>query len=86
MAPRKTKFDLEFPNINVYKGHSGSVDIIGEAPEHKPYVSFTVKDNSKLESRFFIHDEDMELFAINILKALKSKHLRYGKPARRKAN
>lgn len=67
----KRIFQLEWadrhdvPNIKI--------SIIGQEPEHKPYVSINAYSNSE---PIFIKDKDLERFAINILRALKSKRLK----------
>jgi len=48
------------------------ISIVGEAPESKPYVTIINDDLAPL----FIPDKDLERFAVNILKALKSKRLK----------
>lgn len=76
----KTKFELEFPasSIRVH-GHKGVAEIIGKRPEHEPYLSFAVEGNDAGKGcSAFIKDKDLERFAVNILKALKSKRLKGG--------
>ncbi len=51
----------------------GTIKIIGEEPKYIPYVSISLPDN---KGNLFIKDKDLERFAVNILKALKSKHLK----------
>ena len=53
------------------KMSSWFIRIIGQAPTHKPYVS--IGDDVQV---FFIPDKDLERFAVNVLKALKSKKLK----------
>lgn len=74
----KTKFKLEFPASSVrVHGHKGIAEIIGESPNHIPYVSIAVEGNDAGKGcSAFIKDRDLELFAVNILKALKSKRLK----------
>lgn len=64
----------EFELIGGFDQPSGiKVRIIGKEPMNKPYVSVQIP---LLNEAFFIADEDLEKFAINILKALKSKYLK----------
>lgn len=65
----KTEFVLEtMDGLETFDSFN-RIKIIGAAPKDKPYV---VIENHDL----FIKDKDLERFAINILKALKSKHLK----------
>lgn len=65
----KTEFEL----IGVFDKPSGiMVRIIGREPINKPYVSVQIPLQNE---SFFIADEDLEKFAVNILKAIKSKRL-----------
>lgn len=54
----------------------GIVKIIGQSPKHLPYVAILPSD---VNYSMFIQDKDLERFAVNILKSLKSKHLKNGK-------
>ena len=67
MAKRKTIFYLE----NIKGVEVASLEIIGERPRNKPYLSI-----GKCSEQVFIKDSELELFAVNILKALKSKKLK----------
>lgn len=70
---RKTQFDLEVSSSESGIKDSGfDIKIIGTAPKCKPYVSI----NLGVNQCYFIKDNDLERFAINILKALKSKKLK----------
>lgn len=71
----KTEFQLEFPGR---PGHNGSIQIIGERPDNIPYVALSVTKSGNVQSEIHacIPDKDLELFAVNILKALKSKKLK----------
>jgi hypothetical protein len=69
MARYKTEFRLEHGDE---KPSAWFANIVGDAPANKPYVSFTNDDIAPM----FIPDKDLERFAVNILKALKSKHLK----------
>lgn len=64
----KTEFELDAHKAD-YTG--SKIKIIGKAPKHKPYVTIALTNRDTL----FIEDKDLERFAINILKALKSKKL-----------
>ena len=77
MAKMKTSFRLEEVDIPD-NTDGGVISIIGKAPHEKPYVTILV---SGTEGRTIcIKDKDLERFAVNILKALKSKKLKgYGK-------
>jgi hypothetical protein len=59
---------------------TGSViEIIGESGDSKPYVRIELPDLHNVTSTntcLFIEDRDLERFAVNILKALKSKKLK----------
>lgn len=69
----KTKFDLEVSSSESGFKESGfQIQIIGKAPEHKPYVSICFGR----EQTYFLKDKDIERLAVNILKALKSKKLK----------
>lgn len=62
----KTKFDLEFIGLKA----TGTAEIIGKSPDHLPYMVVTVNGIDA-----FVKDKDLELMAVNILKALDSKKL-----------
>ena len=64
----KTEFELESANEV-----GGIAAIIGTAPKYKPYVSF---EGPNIKQRLYIKDKDLERFAVNILKALKSDKLK----------
>lgn len=68
----KMHFDL----LSTQPGTSvpARVKIIGKAPSDAPYVSFSIGSGYP----FLIPDEQLERFAVNILKALKSKKLNHG--------
>lgn len=70
----KTEFELEISMHNPARivKSGDTISIIGQAPKHKPYVSITVAGSNSL----FIQDADLETFAVNILKALKSNKLK----------
>jgi hypothetical protein len=72
MAKLKTEFQLVWSNdepvINV------KASIIGQLPKTgKPYVSINPYSQG---NPIFVHDKDLERFAVNILKAIKSKKLK----------
>ncbi len=65
----KTEFELE----SLTNRAPGVIRIIGDAlGDDWPYVYIKHPESHDL----YIKDSDLELFAINILKALKSKHLK----------
>lgn len=68
----KTEFTLEQMQGAETWNSFTQIKIIGKAPEHKPYVVITSGSDDDL----FIKDEDLERFAVNILKALNSKRLK----------
>lgn len=63
----KTHFDLDNGGD---KTRNGQIKIIGAHPKYKPYVSIDVNGVN-----MWVKDKDLERFAVNILKALKSKKL-----------
>lgn len=76
MSNLKTEFKLEVLGPNADRVH-GKAMIIGEIPESRPYVAICFGDKmSTNRARGFIQDKDLERFAVNILKALKSKRLK----------
>lgn len=68
----KTEFELENLSSNESSLITGNIKIMGAKPKSSPYVVIEVKEIPYL----FIKDKDLELFAINILKALNSKRLK----------
>lgn len=71
----KTKFILDAHRADL----SGStIEIIGKAPLHRPYVRIEIADKGSDVATMcmFIEDKELELLAVNILKALKSKRLK----------
>jgi hypothetical protein len=69
----KTEFDLE-----VLMGtKKATAKIIGKAPDCIPYVSITYGDGIMINGGnvICIRDKDLERFAVNILKSLRSKKL-----------
>lgn len=80
----KTEFELDAPH------YFSKVEarIIGTAPKWKPYVAIcltrhgfnsddkTAPSVNWKDTAVHIKDKDLERFAVNILKALKSKHLK----------
>lgn len=65
----KTEFRLEHANKKLSAVY---IKIVGTRPDYKPYVSIWNDDLAPL----FIADEDLEILAVNILKAIKSKKLK----------
>lgn len=71
----KTDFELDAHKAEL----SGSkIAIIGTTPASKPYVRIELSTSCGHLARccLFIYDRDLERFAVNILKALKSKKLK----------
>lgn len=68
----KTSFELE-KLVDMRYG-AAFLLIIGKAPKHKPYVK--LETNIPDVSDYAIKDKDLERFAVNVLKALKSKQLK----------
>ncbi len=64
----KTHFDLDGGGN---KERKGQIKIIGYLPEYKPYVSIEMNGID-----MWIKDKDLERFAVNILKAIKSKKIK----------
>lgn len=52
------------------------INIIGQRPKDRPYISVSVFDNNNQISQSWMIDENLERFAVNILKALQSKKLK----------
>ena len=71
MTKMKTEFDLI--NDEATKQRVGEVSIIGG---HHPYIRIDTKEDKKDSGVYWLKDSELELFAVNILKALKSKHLK----------
>jgi hypothetical protein len=69
----KTEFKLD--TTSPYKS-TGEVKIIGLPPKYKPYLSFRITTPNGIESSGCLPDKDIERFAVNILKALKSSKLK----------
>lgn len=72
----KTEFNLSFGKGELHK--SGVIRIIGTEPEYTPYVAIYLTDPLQLQTQTacWIEDKDLEIFAVNILKAIKSKKLK----------
>lgn len=79
----KTEFTLDASLTWVIGNKNGfgkaKATIIGKAPENKPYVSITLTNDVNTLADIYIKDKDLELFAVNILKALNSKRVLQGK-------
>lgn len=67
---RKTEFYL-IPSAAKYRAIR--LDIIGETPEHRPYVALHLPGQGYAGT---LVAADLERFAVNILKALNSKKLK----------
>lgn len=73
----KTEFILEMGNGDKEAGHLGEIKIIGTKPESTPYVAIYARGKDASPTiTMWLKDADTERFAVNILKALKSKHLK----------
>lgn len=74
----KTKFELDVLQ-SPFNINNGSITIIGTEPKYAPYIKIEIEgkqvNGNKMVSAC-IKDVDIEKFAINILKAIKSKHLK----------
>lgn len=68
----KTEFELEVYQRGKVEIVDGCVKIIGTKPNYSPYVVMDIKGFTPM----FLKDKDLERFAVNILKALKSKKLK----------
>lgn len=69
----KRKFELEtYSSAATIFVRGGSIEIIGTRPKESPYVVI----DTPIPHPVFIKDKDLERFAVNILKALKSKKLK----------
>lgn len=64
----KTEFKLVHSDDSLARFN---LSIVGESPNHKPYVKISGEGMSCL----FIRDKDLERLAVNILKSLKSKYI-----------
>ncbi len=74
MAHLKTTFITE--HNTAYPDQRGIINIIGTLPESKPYLSISFQHKGNQIAGGWIADKDLERFAVNILKSLKSKHLK----------
>lgn len=73
----KTKYELDvLNNPNITK--RAIAMIIGTAPKYRPYVKIVVSETDTEKELFGIcfQDKHLESFAVNILKAIKSKRLK----------
>ena len=69
----KISFELE-PN-SARPGQRGLLNIIGKRPDNPPYLSVSFQKYGNEIAHAWLPDKDLERFAVNILKALKSKKL-----------
>lgn len=69
----KTEFDLMVPNPSGDRASGFTIKIIGKEPNNKPYVAIDFMHHNGV---YIIPDKDLERFAVNILKALKSDKLK----------
>lgn len=67
----KTTFNLDAHKAD-FTG--STINIVGKSPDNKVYVSIILSNNM---GALFIEDKDLERFAVNILKSIDSKHLKY---------
>ncbi len=67
----KNVFELETNVGSELKKQGNTIKIIGKKPDNNVYVAIEIKG----VQYHFIQDKDLERFAVNILKSLKSKHL-----------
>jgi hypothetical protein len=68
----KTVFELENGQHHEHREIVGEIKIIGARGSYSPYVAVDMQG----QCAAFIPDKDLERFAVNILKALKSKRLK----------
>lgn len=68
----KTRFNLEMVVGMDLIETDGYINIIGKNPRIPPYVSIDINGINSV----FIKDKELEEFAVNILKALKSDKLK----------
>lgn len=73
MSYKKTQFELVDSDD---KSVVGNALIIGREPNYKPYVSLKLYGKVDNSHYGFVADKDLERFAVNILKAIKSKKLK----------
>jgi hypothetical protein len=69
--PRKLKFTLEAPILTksgmaIMPIEGATIQIIGQAPQHKVYVSINLPNGEQ----FLIQDKDLQHFYLNLFKAL----------------
>lgn len=70
MSKYKREFHMEWSSGLIIPNVRAS--IVGQLPTSKPYVSINPYSSG---NPIFIADKDLERFAVNILRALNSKHL-----------
>jgi len=76
----KTEFELDIlNNPNITK--RATANIIGTSPKFRPYLKVTVSETDTNQELFgiYVQDKDLERFAVNILKSLKSDKLKSDK-------
>ena len=69
----KTEFELQCASKGVGMEFGGTIEIIGTKPKYIPYIAI---DGPNVRHRLYFKDKDLERFAVNILKALKSDKLK----------
>lgn len=73
----KTNFELELGEGDKGAGHSLEIKIIGTHPDSSPYVAVYASGLTECtQASGWIADQDLEKFAVNILRALGSKKLK----------
>lgn len=77
MSKRKTTFQCGMGKGDQNANHNIEIKIIGSSPKQKPYVAIYARTSIlTTEATGWVEDKDLELFAVNILKALNSKKLK----------
>ena len=72
-----TVFELELGDGDKRSGHRIILKIIGEAPKESPYLAVYADGLTEAtQATGWIPDDELEIFAVNILRAIKSKHLK----------
>lgn len=69
MPKYKTEFKLDTFDKKL---EGGKLRIIGEAPNHQPYVTIELPNEG---GALYIKDDELQMLSINIQRALKSKFL-----------
>lgn len=72
----KTEFELEMGPGNKRAGHTMNAKIIGMKPNDAPFVSIYAAVPLGPQMAGWIPEDQLERFAVNILKAIKSNKLK----------